>query len=124
MMDKNKSTYQELLSTLKDYEKYDYPIDYHLLVNLLNLSDYDKNAHLIGFCHCMGYLLYLVKEYTNLNYRRFVQNYTPIKTDKDRFALKLLHLCCKQGQAFFEDLNDKVLRVLKYGDTEKFNRGK
>lgn len=113
MTKKNNINYKQIIHSLKDLEQFEYPVSPEVTNQFKELTDYDKNSGLIGWCHFLGTFLWQLRINFDALYRPFIQEYHEIKTDRDKATLMLLHLILKHAKQLFSDYDDAILRILK-----------
>lgn len=116
MTKKNNINYKQIIHSLKDLEQFEYPVSPEVTNQFKELTDYDKNSGLIGWCHFLGTFLWQLRMNFDALYRPFILEYREIKTDRDEATLLLLHLTLKHAKQLFSDYDDAILRILKRED--------
>ena len=112
MAKKSRVDYKKLLKDLNELEKCEYPISPEITNLARGLVEYDKNSGIIGVCHLLGMLSWQLRMSFDITCRPFVSDHGNIQTDKDRYALTLLHLVLKHIKQLFTEYDGIVVRIL------------
>ena len=106
------TNYKQIIQTLKESERFEYPISPEITNQFKGMDDYDKNSGLIGVCHFFGTFIWQIRMSFDTFYRPFIQEHCIIKTSRDEAVLRLLHLVLKHAKQLFSDYDEAVLRIL------------